>query len=58
MKARERATTQVEWSAKMAKLINELRTWSTTLGPYVLLEVVMPGGTLMALVLYLHRRKK
>lgn len=42
----------------MAKLINELRTWGTTLGPYVLLEVVMPGGTLMALALYLHRRKK
>ena len=29
-----------------------------TLGPYVLLEVVMPGGTLMALALYLHRRMK
>ena len=29
-----------------------------TLGPYVLLEVVMPGGTLMALALYLHRRTK
>ena len=25
--------------------------------PYLLLEVVMPGGTLMALLLYLHRRR-
>ena len=24
-------------------------------GPYVVLEVVMPGGTLLALLLYLHR---
>lgn len=24
-------------------------------GPYVLLEVLMPGGTILALLLYLHR---
>ena len=24
-------------------------------GPYVALEVVMPGGTLLAFLLYLHR---
>lgn len=24
-------------------------------GPYVVLEVVLPGGTLVALLLYLHR---
>jgi ubiquinone/menaquinone biosynthesis C-methylase UbiE len=24
-------------------------------GPYVVLEVVLPGGTLFALILYLHR---
>lgn len=27
------------------------------LGPYALLELVMPGGTLLALLLYLHRRR-
>ena len=27
-------------------------------GPYLLLEVVMPGGTLMALALYLYRRHR
>jgi hypothetical protein len=26
-------------------------------GPYVLLELFMPGGTLMAVALYLFRRK-
>jgi hypothetical protein len=25
-------------------------------GPYVLLELLLPGGTLMALLLYLHQR--
>jgi hypothetical protein len=40
------------------KLINRLRTWGATLGPYVLLEVAMPGGSLMALLLYLHRRRQ
>ena len=25
-------------------------------GPYLLLELVMPGGTLLALLLYLHQR--
>ena len=41
-----------------AKLINRLRTWGAAVGPYVLLEAVMPGGTLMVLLLYLHRRKQ
>ena len=27
-------------------------------GPYLLLEAVMPGGTLLALMLYLYRSKQ
>ena len=27
-------------------------------GPYLLVEMVMPGGTLFALLLYLYRRRK
>ena len=27
------------------------------LGPYALLELVMPGGTILALLLYLYRRR-
>ena len=27
------------------------------LGPYVMLELVMPGGTILALLLYLVRRR-
>ena len=41
-----------------AKLINKLRAWGAAAGPYVALELIMPGGTLMALLLYLHRRTK
>ena len=42
----------------MAKVFRKLRTWGSTLGPYVVLEVIMPGGTLLALLLFLHRRTK
>ena len=41
-----------------AKLISKVRAWGAKAGPYVLLEAVMPGGTLMALLLYLYRRNK
>ena len=33
-----------------------LRRFGPKLGPYVFLELVMPGGTLLALILFLHRR--
>lgn len=34
-------------------LLRVLRTF----GPYALLELVMPGGTLLALLLYFYRRR-
>jgi len=34
-----------------------LRRYGEKLGPYVLLELVMPGGTLFALLLFLYRRR-
>ncbi len=33
-----------------------LRRLLPRLGPYVLVEIVLPGGTLLALLLYLYRR--
>ena len=27
-------------------------------GPYLVLEIIMPGGTLLALLLYLYRRRR
>ena len=35
--------------------LSELGRLVRKAGPYVVLEVVMPGGTLLALLLYLHR---
>ena len=34
-----------------------LRRLASRLGPYVLLEIALPGGTLLALLLYLYRRR-
>ena len=41
-------------------LVNLLRSAALALralGPYVLLELVMPGGTILAVLLYLYRRR-
>lgn len=45
----------------MQKFVNRfetLRGIGKELGPYVLLEVLMPGGTLLALLLFLYQRGK
>ena len=35
-----------------------LRRFGARLGPYVLLELLLPGGTLFALLLFLYQRRK
>ena len=35
-----------------------LRRLGQTAGPYLLLEIVLPGGTLLALLLFLCQRKR
>ena len=35
-----------------------LRRWLLAIGPYAIVEVVLPGGTLLALCLYLYRRRQ
>ena len=37
----------------MEKIVAGFKEWA----PYLALELVMPGGTVMALLLYLHRRR-
>ncbi len=44
--------------ATIAARARELCRLLKRAGPYVLLEVVLPGGTLFALLLYLHRTGK
>jgi len=40
----------------MRRAWNFIRSSSRRFGPYLFLEAVMPGGTLLALMLYLYRR--
>jgi hypothetical protein len=35
-----------------------LRRGGRNLGPYLLLEILMPGGTLLAFLLFLYRRNR
>ena len=35
-----------------------LRRFGQTLGPYLMLEILLPGGTLLALLLFLYRRRQ
>jgi hypothetical protein len=35
-----------------------LRKVGQKTGPYLMLEILMPGGTLLALLLFLYRRRK
>ena len=35
-----------------------LRRLAQRVGPYLLIEAVLPGGTLLALLLYLYRARK
>lgn len=39
-------------------LLGLLRRWAAQLGPLVLIEIVVPGGTLIVTLLYLYRRWK
>ena len=39
----------------ISKASHVLRTCARKLGPYLLLEIVLPGGTLFALLLFLYR---
>jgi hypothetical protein len=46
---------------KMQTIVNSLlflRRWAQALGPYLLLELLLPGGTLLALTLFLYRNRK
>lgn len=42
----------------VANALEVLRAWAQKLGPYVLLEVLLPGGTLFALLLFVYRRSR
>lgn len=42
----------------LSNSLQVLRGLLPKIGPYVLVEIALPGGTLLALLLYLYRRGK
>ena len=38
--------------------LETLRRFGQKLGPYLMLEILLPGGSLFALLLFLYRRRK
>lgn len=42
----------------MQNSLETLRAIGKKLGPYLLLEILLPGGTMLALLLFLYRRGK
>ena len=42
--------------AVAASVLEALQRWSQRIGPYLLIEMLLPGGTLLALSLFLYRR--
>ncbi len=42
----------------IVSVLELLRRFGQRFGPYLLLELVLPGGTLFALLLFLYQRRK
>lgn len=38
-------------------VLTVLRRWGQALGPYLMLEILLPGGTVLALLFFLYRRR-
>jgi hypothetical protein len=45
---------RARWAAWMALAVAGLKE----VGPYVAIEIILPGGTLIALLLWLYRRRQ
>ena len=41
----------------LMSITRTLRRWGHAFGPYLMLEILLPGGTLFAFLLYLYRRR-
>jgi hypothetical protein len=42
----------------IVNVLELLRRFGQRFGPYLLLEIVLPGGTLFALLLFVYQRRK
>ena len=43
---------------RVVDLLETLRRYGQKLGPYLMLEILLPGGSLFALALFLYQRRK
>ena len=43
---------------QMQRVIVILAAWARRVGPYLMLEILLPGGTLLALLLFLYQNRK
>lgn len=60
LKARRNRAGQHEQEPEMrvaTGILGMVRRWGGEFGPYLMLEILLPGGSLLALLLFLHRRK-
>lgn len=39
-------------------IMDILRRFGQKLGPYLILEILLPGGSLVALLLFIHRQRR
>lgn len=42
----------------LARYLGPLRRLALTFGPYLLVEILLPGGSLIALALFVYRQKR
>jgi hypothetical protein len=42
---------------RVVSALGMLRRYGQALGPYLMLEILLPGGTLLALLLFLYQRR-
>ena len=45
------------WSSTLRVGVGRVQHWIRSLGPYVAIELLLPGGTIIALVLWAYRRR-
>ncbi len=46
------------WSGMLRSGVARIQHWLGSLGPYVAIELILPGGTIIALALWAFRRRR
>ena len=46
------------WSGTLRSGIARVQHWFRSLGPYVVIELLLPGGTIVALAVWAYRKRR